>query len=149
VTLPVMIYSVVLALLVAGAAHFLDRALRSLGRPTRWAWFGALAAVGVTPFLPRLVPAGEPEALGGGLGLPVEFLYEMGTVVPLRTRDHGCSFRPSRDLWQSFGSSAPPSFSWCLPLVGCDCTGSAAFGRRRKSAAKTCCWSEGSHTSCN
>jgi hypothetical protein len=41
-TVPTMIYGLVLALLVAGAAHFLDRALRSLGKPTRWIWLDAM-----------------------------------------------------------------------------------------------------------
>jgi len=75
-----MIYGVVLALLVAVAAHFLDRGLRGLGKPTRWVWIGALVTGGLAPFFPRLIPAGAPE-VGGGLRFPVEFLYEAGTIA--------------------------------------------------------------------
>jgi hypothetical protein len=82
-TLPVMIYGAVLALLVAGAAHFIDRGLRSLCRPTRWVWLGALVAGGLAPFIPRLLPVGAPEAsgdLGLPLGLQIEPLYEVGAI---------------------------------------------------------------------
>jgi hypothetical protein len=75
-----MMYGVVVALLAAGAAHFFDRGLRSLGRPTRWVWVGALVAGGLAPFFPRLVPAGAPEASAGGFSRPVEFFYEVGTL---------------------------------------------------------------------
>ncbi len=85
-TVPVMIYGAVLAFLVAGAAHFIDRGLRSLRRPTRWAWVGALVAGGLAPFFPRLFPLGTPEVSGDlglpltGLGLPIGQLYELGAI---------------------------------------------------------------------
>lgn len=79
-TLPVMIYGLVLAILVAGAAYFLDRGLRALGRPTRWVWIGALAAGGLAPFFPRLVGTGSMEPGFGGFGLPIEPLYEIGVT---------------------------------------------------------------------
>jgi beta-lactamase regulating signal transducer with metallopeptidase domain len=85
-TLPMMIYGAVLALLVAGAAHFIDRGLRSLRRPTRWVWLAALVVGGLAPFIPKLIRAGVPEATGDAglsleaLGLPIEPLYEVGAM---------------------------------------------------------------------
>ncbi len=56
-TLSALSYAIALAALLAAAAHFLDRALRSLGRPTRWVWLAAMAGGALGPFLPRLLPA--------------------------------------------------------------------------------------------
>jgi len=79
-TLPTMVYGAAVALLVAGAAHFLDGGFRSRRWPTRWIWLGALLAGSFAPFFPRLAPARETDALGGVLGLPLESLYDAGSV---------------------------------------------------------------------
>jgi len=85
-SLPMMIYGLILALLVAAAAHFIDRGLRSLRRPTRWVWVAALMVGGLAPFIPKLITSNAPQTstdLGlplGGLGLPIEPIYQVGTT---------------------------------------------------------------------
>ena len=79
-TISLMIYGIVVALLLAGAAHFLDRGLRALGKPTRWVWIVAMAGGAVAPLLPRLFPANLPEPTSGAMGLPLEVLYEVGAL---------------------------------------------------------------------
>lgn len=78
-TLAIMTYGLIVALLVGGSAWFLDRGLRALGRPTRWVWIGALGVGGLAPFLPRLLPAAATADGPGPLSIPVQALYELGT----------------------------------------------------------------------
>ena len=77
-TLATMIYGLIVAVLVAGAAWFLDRGLRAVGRPTRWIWIGALGVGGLAPFLPRFLPAATPGDGSGSFALPVGALYRLG-----------------------------------------------------------------------
>jgi beta-lactamase regulating signal transducer with metallopeptidase domain len=79
-TLSAMLYAVVFALMLAGAAHFLDRGFRALGRPTRWIWAAAMLGGVLAPFLPRLMPTARPVASTGGLGIPLETLYGIGAM---------------------------------------------------------------------
>lgn len=78
-TLAIMTYGLIVALLVGGSAWFLDRGLRALGRPTRWVWIGALGVGGLAPFLPGLLPAAATADGPGPLAVPVYALYELGT----------------------------------------------------------------------
>ena len=78
-TLATMIYGLIVAVLVGGAAWFLDRGLRAAGRPTRWVWIGALGVGGLAPFLPRFLPAATPGGGPGSFALPVHALYQLGT----------------------------------------------------------------------
>ncbi|WP_419861742.1 M56 family metallopeptidase [Candidatus Palauibacter sp.] len=78
-TLATMIYGLIVAALVGGAAWFLDRGLRGVGRPTRWVWIGALVIGGLAPFLPRFLPAAATADGPGPLSIPVYALYELGT----------------------------------------------------------------------
>ena len=87
-TLATMIYGLIVAVLVAGAAWFLDRGLRALGRPTRWVWIGALGVGGLAPFFPRLLPAAATTDGPGPLAIPVYALYELGTpgaAIPVQS----------------------------------------------------------------
>ena len=78
-TLAIMTYGLIVALLVGGSAWFLDRGLRALGRPTRWVWIGALGIGGLAPFLPRFLPAAATADGPGPLSIPLYALYELGT----------------------------------------------------------------------
>ncbi|MYA34254.1 MAG: M56 family metallopeptidase [Gemmatimonadales bacterium] len=78
-TLATMIYGLIVAGLVGGAAWCLDRGLRAHGRPTRWVWLGALGVGGLAPFFPRFLPAAAATNGPGPLALPVRALYELGT----------------------------------------------------------------------
>ena len=81
-TLATMMYGLIVAVLVAGAAWCLDRGLRTHGRPTRWVWLGALGVGALAPFLPRFLPAAATAAGPGPFALPVGVLYELGTAAP-------------------------------------------------------------------
>lgn len=81
-TLATMMYGLIVAALVAGAAWCLDRGLRSHGRPTRWIWLGALGVGTLAPFLPRFLPAAASAAGPGPFALSVGALYELGTTAP-------------------------------------------------------------------
>lgn len=81
-TLATMMYGLIVAVLVGGAAWCLDRGLRTHGRPTRWVWMGALCVGALAPFLPRLVPAATTAGGPGPFALPVGALYELGTTAP-------------------------------------------------------------------
>jgi len=52
-----MLYCVAVAALLAGGAAALERGLRALGRPTRWAWAAAMALALAIPAAVRLAPA--------------------------------------------------------------------------------------------
>jgi len=84
-TLSLMVYGVVFGALLAGAAHLLDRALRTLGRPTRWLWILAMTlSVGVplvSPFLSRPQPVATES-----LGLPAGLLYDALSTGTAATR---------------------------------------------------------------
>ena len=82
-TLALMIYGIVLGSLLAGAAHFLDRGLRALGRPTRWIWGLAMAVSAGAPIFSRIFTRTASTAAKGG-SLPADLLYEM---VASGTRD--------------------------------------------------------------
>ena len=81
-TLATMMYGLIVAVLVAGAAWCLDRGLRTHGRPTRWVWLGALGVGALAPFLPRLLPAAATAGGPGPFALPVGTLYELGAAAP-------------------------------------------------------------------
>ncbi|MCY3699084.1 MAG: M56 family metallopeptidase [Gemmatimonadetes bacterium] len=81
-TLATMMYGLIVAVLVAGAAWCLDRGLRAHGRPTRWLWLGALGVGALAPFLPRFLPAAAAAAGPGPFALPVGTLYELGAAAP-------------------------------------------------------------------
>jgi TonB-dependent SusC/RagA subfamily outer membrane receptor len=77
-----MVYGIVVTCLLAAATFFLDRGLRGLGRPTRWAWaFGMLAAVSAP--LASVLRAGDPRPSTGEASIPSDLLYDIvsgGTV---------------------------------------------------------------------
>lgn len=52
-----MLYCVAVGTLLAGGALALERGIRSLGRPTRWVWAGAMALTLAVPVAVRLRPA--------------------------------------------------------------------------------------------
>lgn len=81
-TLATMMYGLIVAVLVAGAAWCLDRGLRTHGRPTRWIWIGALGVGALAPFFPRFLPAEATAAGPGPFALPIGVLYELGTAAP-------------------------------------------------------------------
>ncbi len=74
----ILLYGAILATLLAAAAHFLDRALCSLGQPTRWVWLLAMAASVFWPLATRFFPAAPPEAGGAAGVVAIEALYEWG-----------------------------------------------------------------------
>jgi len=86
-TLPVILYALFLGTLVAGAAHFLDLALRSLRRPSRWIWATALAGTTVPPLVILLFPWTGGKEPPQGAGLTLEALYA--------TLGHGSHQAPS------------------------------------------------------
>ena len=102
-TLATMIYGLIVAALVGGAAWFLDRGLRALGRPTRWVWIGAIGVGGLAPLFPRLLPAAAPEGGPGSFVLPVRALYELGTPAP-PLPEHSGSFLAGVGLENSLGA---------------------------------------------
>jgi beta-lactamase regulating signal transducer with metallopeptidase domain len=71
-----MLYGLVLTAFVAAATHFLDRGLRTLGRPTRWAWaLGMATALG---FLLASAAWGSSAETAPQEGMvPVEVLYDL------------------------------------------------------------------------
>jgi len=75
-TLALMIYGIVLGSFLAGAAYFLDRGLRALGRPTRWVWALGMAAAAGIPILSLLFQR-PPSVTTQGASLSAELLYEM------------------------------------------------------------------------
>ena len=81
-TLAAMMYGLIVAGLVGGAAWCFDRGSRALGRPTRWIWLGALGLGALAPFLPRFLPPAASEKSPGTFALPVRVLYELGTPAP-------------------------------------------------------------------
>ena len=81
-TLATMMYGLIVAGLVGGAAWCLDRGVRAHGRPTRWVWLGALGVGGLAPFFPRFLPAAAATNGPGPFALPVRALYELGTPAP-------------------------------------------------------------------
>jgi outer membrane biosynthesis protein TonB len=52
-----MLYCAAVGVLLSGGALALERGLRSLGRPTRWVWAGAMALTLAVPAAARFVPA--------------------------------------------------------------------------------------------
>jgi bla regulator protein BlaR1 len=73
-----LIYGTVLGLFLAISAHFLDGALRSVGRPTRWLWLGALAGTTLAPLALPFMPQGLGQPGTLGMVIPVEALFQMG-----------------------------------------------------------------------
>ena len=90
-TLATMIYGLIVAVLVGGAAWFLDRGLRALGRPTRWLWVGALGVGGLAPFFPRFLPAATTADGPGPLATPIRALYQLGTPASPLPEQSGSS----------------------------------------------------------
>ena len=109
-TLATMIYGLIVAVLVSGAAWFLDRGLRALGRPTRWVWIGALGIGGLAPFFPRFLPAAATAHGPGPLSIPVQALYELGTPAsPLPEQNGG--------LLAGIGVEDPLGALWILGSI--------------------------------
>ena len=75
-TLPLMVYGMVVTCLLSAAAFFLDRGLRAMGRPTRWAWALGMTFAVIVP-LASLFAAREPRAPAGGVSIPADLLYEI------------------------------------------------------------------------
>ena len=109
-TLAIMTYGLIVALLVGGSAWFLDRGLRALGRPTRWVWIGALGIGGLAPFLPRFLPAGATADGPGPLAIPVQVLYELGTPASPPPEQSG-------SLLAGIGLEDPLGVLWILGSV--------------------------------
>ena len=63
-----MLYSLLVAALLAVAAVAAEQAARFAGRPTRWIWLGALFGTLALPLLTRLLRA--PGSPGGDAGVP-------------------------------------------------------------------------------
>lgn len=97
-TLSLMAYGLVMASLLAGAAHFLDGALRRLGKPTRWIWMGALAGGALAPFVSGLRPPPPPDLPAPGPALPLELLYQMGLSHGSNGGGGGIPFPPDLPL---------------------------------------------------
>ena len=102
-TLATMMYGLIVAVLVAGAAWCLDRGLRTHGRPTRWVWLGALGVGALAPFFPRFLPAAASAAGPGPFTLPVGALYELGTAAPSQPVQGG-SFLAGIGIEDSLGA---------------------------------------------
>ena len=60
-TTALLLYGFVIAGLLGAAAHFLDRGLRALGRPTRWVWIMGLAGGVLVPLAARILPSRTPS----------------------------------------------------------------------------------------
>ncbi len=73
-----MAYGTVLGILLVAAAHFLEDALRKLGRPARWAWILALGAASLLPILLLLSPSTVPASTSGAMPIPLDALYNLG-----------------------------------------------------------------------
>src|SRR5690349_13586204 len=55
-----MLYSAAVGVLLSGGAVALERGIRSLGRPTRWVWAGAMALTLAVPAAAMLRPVPRP-----------------------------------------------------------------------------------------
>lgn len=106
-TLSFMIYGVVLGAFLAGAAFFLDRGLRALGRPTRWVWALVMAATAGSPLWARLLGSGAATP-PRGISIPPELLYDM-LAVP------SAGDGPPATLWSSL--DGPLALGWALCSV--------------------------------
>jgi hypothetical protein len=73
----IMLYGAVLGVLLAGAAHFMDLALRTLGRPVRWIWVGAMAGTAIAPLVSVLLPRNHGTGTAAGEVIPLDTLYEL------------------------------------------------------------------------
>lgn len=109
-TLATMIYGLIVAAFVGGAAWFLDRGLRGVGRPTRWVWIGALVIGGLAPFLPRFLPAAATADGPGPLSIPVYALYELGTPASPLPEESG-------SLLAGIGLEDPLGTLWILGSI--------------------------------
>jgi hypothetical protein len=72
----VILYGAVLGILLAGAAHFMDMALRAMGPPVRWIWVGAMAGTAVAPLASALLPKGHGSGTAAGEVIPLDTLYD-------------------------------------------------------------------------
>lgn len=79
---PWMLYAVIVTAAVGVAALLAEGALRALGRPTRWAWMGALvAAVAVPVFVTWLTPEAAADAAPVASSvIPLEGLTAVGVA---------------------------------------------------------------------
>jgi TonB-dependent SusC/RagA subfamily outer membrane receptor len=84
-TLPLMVYGMVLGFFLAGAASFLDRGLRALGQPTRWTWVMGMALTAAAPLLAPMLHR-APAVTGQGSPIPVELLYQILSTGTTRVR---------------------------------------------------------------
>lgn len=109
-TLATMMYGLIVAVRVAGAAWCLDRGLRAHGRPTRWIWIGALGVGALAPFFPRFLPAAATADGPGPFALPVRALYELGTpAAPLS--------EPSRSFVAGVGMEGSLGALWMVGSI--------------------------------
>ena len=87
-TLPLMVYGTVVACLLAAATFFLDRSLRAMGRPSRWAWALGMTSAVIVPLFSRRFRLGN-----SGL-LPVESRF----LLSSSTRSWPAEVRENRDI---------------------------------------------------
>jgi TonB-dependent SusC/RagA subfamily outer membrane receptor len=70
-----VVYSLTVGLLLAGAGHFIDDGLRALGRQTRWVWLLAMTTTVVLPLAYLWNPSStSPDT--PRTSVPMEFLYQ-------------------------------------------------------------------------
>jgi beta-lactamase regulating signal transducer with metallopeptidase domain len=123
-----MLYCVAVGVLLSAGAAALERGLRSLGRPTRWAWVGATALTLALPVAARMVPAApltpEPTQLR-----VTAVAGESPDALPARTRQAApLAFDLAR--WD-----APLRLAWggsSLAVVVALCAMGAVLARRRR-----------------
>jgi len=88
-TLSLFLYGVTLGAFLMAGGHFLDGALRAMGRPTRWVWGVVLGVVALTPILALLSPSEPGRTSGGVMAVPLEALYGLAPG--------GVAFQPASD----------------------------------------------------
>ncbi|HET7462896.1 MAG TPA: M56 family metallopeptidase [Longimicrobium sp.] len=82
-----MVYCVAVGTLLSGGALAMEKALRPLGRPTRWVWAGAVLLTLALPAAARALGAIRPGAAGGGAALvPSTLTPDVGAAPARRPR---------------------------------------------------------------
>ncbi len=113
-TFHLLAYGLVLALLLGGAAHWLERALRSLGWASRWVWAVALGTAATAPFLAPLLPGDPPPPSQSGLSLDVLYsLQSVGSATSSVSRSLVAALdRPLLWLWLGVSACVAALFLW-------------------------------------
>ncbi|HET7231399.1 MAG TPA: M56 family metallopeptidase [Longimicrobium sp.] len=83
-----MLYCVAVGALLSGGAAALEKALRPLGRATRWVWAGALLLTLAIPAAARAIGSLRPAApvAGSGETLPKTLMLDGGITAARRSR---------------------------------------------------------------